>query len=87
MDKWIPVNKKLPEDEQVLLQYETPKGFTNFVVSWVDIWGRWQNIDGNFVPIAWMPLPTPYKLQKISYTVEQDLNEYTGNIEIIEKKY
>lgn len=25
--------------------------------------------------------------QKISYTVEQDLNEYTGNIEIIEKKY
>jgi hypothetical protein len=25
--------------------------------------------------------------QEISYTVEQELNEYTGNIEIIEKKY
>lgn len=36
---------------------------------------------------AWMPLPMPYKPQEISYTVEQDLNEYKGNIEIIEKKY
>lgn len=64
--KWIPVSEKLPKDEQVLLQYETPKGHTRFVVSWVDIWGRWQNIDGNFIPIAWMPLPKSYEPQEIS---------------------
>ena len=28
-----------------------------------------------------------FEPQKISYTVEQELNNYTGNIEIIEKKY
>lgn len=28
-----------------------------------------------------------YEPQKISYEVEQELNEYMGNIEIIEKKY
>ena len=27
------------------------------------------------------------KPMKISYVIEQDLNEYTGNIEIIEKQY
>lgn len=28
-----------------------------------------------------------YEPQEISYEVEQELNEYMGNIEIIEKKY
>jgi len=62
---WIPCSKRVPEeDEQVLVYlYDSP------YIAWIDSNGEWNTEDFTLdkekdredEPIAWMPLPEPYK--------------------------
>lgn len=51
---WIPVTERLPEEDGRYLI--TGKRGTVYSIEYED--GRWY---GGIQPIAWMPLPTPYK--------------------------
>ena len=52
--RWIPVTERLPEEDGRYLI--TGKRGTVYSIEYED--GRWY---GGIQPIAWMPLPTPYK--------------------------
>lgn len=52
--RWIPVTERLPEEDGRYLI--TGKRGTVYSLEYED--KRW---DGGIEPIAWMPLPTPYK--------------------------
>lgn len=65
--KWIPVSERQPEYEMdVLLQFTSNMcvGFFHPSESWI-IWsgGDWCTgvLEGDEEPIAWMPLPEPWK--------------------------
>lgn len=51
--RWIPVSKKLPDDNTVIF-YTDNKGETGMICYWEDLPREFEDI------IAWMPLPEPY---------------------------
>lgn len=63
--RWIPCSERVPEeDEQVLVYlYDSP------YIAWIDSNGEWNTEDFTLdkeedredKPIAWMPMPTPYR--------------------------
>ena len=58
MSKWIPVNERLPEDDEDVLASD---GFSTYVAFHVKY--GWASFDIRFNPkniIAWMPLPKLY---------------------------
>lgn len=68
MNKWIPIKEKLPEkDEMVLLQAQIDGrmyvGYRNYCGAYRCITARGSAVTG-LKPIAWMPLPEPYKASK-----------------------
>lgn len=62
--EWIPVSERLPkEGETVLVCYQTQGGIAQSVCEWFDMPNRgivWSTLGGRN-PIAWQPLPEPYK--------------------------
>lgn len=61
--RWIPVNEKIPiiETDVLLTSWNGKAEY----VGWIDAFGKWhadeeEVIDG-YEPLAWMPLPEPYK--------------------------
>ena len=58
--KWIPVSERLPEEFEFVLVYLHTKIMT---VASRTTNGGFYNIQGDEIwpPIAWMPLPEPYK--------------------------
>jgi len=65
--KWIPVSKRLPEEnKQVLIQYRTRyrDDVNIFDVTSRTDYNYWQGIGREIEVIAWMPLPTPYVPQE-----------------------
>ena len=74
--KWIPCKERLPEithfyhdvcpfSDEVLLAVRNEYGADQIIISSYDSDGRW-NYSGldyrfKYKPLAWMPLPSPYK--------------------------
>jgi hypothetical protein len=60
--KWIPCSERLPEVGSVLVCYESQGGMAQAVSERfkTDTGYRWSALAG-IEPIAWMPLPEPYK--------------------------
>lgn len=61
MDKWISVKERLPEkQDKYIVTYETRTGKRHVEERWfygsARIWTK-----GNGAPIAWQPMPKPYK--------------------------
>ena len=50
--RWIPVTESLPEEHEEVLTYDSVFGITFDSIRN----GKWRK-----QPVAWMPLPTPYK--------------------------
>lgn len=67
IQRWIPVSERLPkEGETVLVCYQAQGGIAQSVCEWFDMPNRgivWSTLCGR-TPIAWMPLPEPYKVEK-----------------------
>ena len=65
--EWIPVSEMLPEEgKTVLVCYHSQGGVAQSVCEWFDMPNRgivWSTLCGQ-KPIAWMPLPKPYKAGK-----------------------
>ena len=78
MSKWIDVNDRLPEkDTDVLVCFDDGFMATVFFGEDFDLW-----VDSG-EPIAWMPLPEPYKLLKKKKFSQDTLNFF----KCIDKKY
>ena len=64
--RWIPVSERLPkEGETVLVCYQAQGKIAQSVCEWFDMPNRgivWSSLCGR-TPIAWMPLPEPYKAE------------------------
>ncbi len=64
IERWIPCNEKLPKEfESVLVCYRSQSGIAQAVserLTNMDGSNRWSTLAG-IEPIAWMPLPEPYK--------------------------
>lgn len=60
--RWIPVSERLPEDNKEVLVDRNAGPY----LAWFED-GEWRTedfvIDKEFEPIAWMPLPEPYKAE------------------------
>lgn len=68
MSEWITIKEKLPKrDEMVLLQAQIGGrmyvGYRNYRDIYKCITARGSEVTG-LKPIAWMPLPKPYKASK-----------------------
>lgn len=64
-DKWIPVEKELPDKEQdVLITYIPRRATRRFVIIGFYMDGLWFTIDRLQIEnvFAWQPLPKPYNL-------------------------
>lgn len=63
---WIPVSERLPkEGETVLVCYHSQGEVAQSVCEWFDMPNRgivWSTLCGQ-KPIAWQPLPKPYKVE------------------------
>ena len=69
MSKWIDVNNRLPEkDTDVLVCFDDGFMATVFFGEDFDLW------TDSGEPIAWMPLPEPYKLPKKKQFSQDTLN-------------
>ena len=78
MSKWIDVNNRLPEkDTDVLVCFDDGFMATVFFGEDFDLW------TDSGEPIAWMPLPEPYKLPKKKQFSQDTLNFF----KCIDKKY
>lgn len=63
LNRWIPCNERMPEEwESVLVCFKTQGGMAQVVSERFD-GDRWSALCG-MKPIAWMPLPEPYKGRK-----------------------
>ena len=66
MTKWIPCSEKLPKEfESILVCYKSQGGIAQAVserLTNMDGSNRWSALAGA-EPIAWMPLPEPYKAE------------------------
>lgn len=64
--RWIPVSERLPKKfESVLVCFKSQGGMTQIVserLTNMDGSNRWSAL-GGIEPIAWMPLPEPYKVE------------------------
>ena len=62
---WIPVTKRLPEDDTVVLVCGKGGGvytaIHNNSKTWIRGWWKMNSKNHHCNPIAWMPLPKPYK--------------------------
>ena len=68
MSKWIDVNDRLPEkDTDVLVCFDDGFMATVFFGEDFDLWAD------SGEPIAWMPLPDPYKLPKKKQFTDDEL--------------
>lgn len=58
---WIPVSEKLPETgDSILVTYSDEE----VGIVWSarpKVWGKYEKANNLIFPIAWMPLPEPYK--------------------------
>lgn len=64
--RWIPCSERLPEEwKSVLVCYKSQGGIAQCVSERLNIDGsnRWSALCGQ-EPIAWMPLPEPYKAER-----------------------
>lgn len=59
--EWIPVSKKLPETgDSILVTYSDEE----VGIVWdarPEVWGKYEKANNLIFPIAWMPLPDPYR--------------------------
>lgn len=63
---WIPVEERLPEDENiVLVTTQTKKGLRNVNRAYC-IDGYWHGSGTMSRVIAWQPLPEPYKAERLN---------------------
>ena len=62
---WIPVEQALPEDDTVVLVCGKSGGvytaIHNNSKTWIRGWWKMNSKNHHCNPIAWMPLPEPYK--------------------------
>ena len=59
--EWIPISDKLPETgDSILVTYSD--GEVGIVWSArPKVWGKYEKANSLIFPVAWMPLPKPYK--------------------------
>ena len=62
---WIPVEQELPEDDTVVLVCGKSGGIYTAIhnnsKAWIRGWWKMNSKNHHCNPIAWMPLPEPYK--------------------------
>jgi len=75
-DEWIPVSERLPEEgKSVLVCIKTQGGISQFVSERFND-NIWSALVGR-TPIAWKPLPEPYKEAKLKPTKDL-INDIVG---------
>ena len=59
--KWIPISEKLPETgDSILVTYSDEE----VGIVWSarpKVWGKYEKANNLIFPVAWMPLPEPYR--------------------------